>query len=159
MADRTSEFKRKIMMKFAKDSEIFRLIDDSKIDPETPDDLIYTHIFPFIKTDYTIQEAGTWICLKLDYPDIADNEIWKNAELWVTVVCSNGVMKADGGFSRTDLIGDRIIELLQWNQENGCRIELVNEKENPLDKDFYYRRLIFGFFAPNGVRDGVKFNR
>lgn len=158
MATTTSSFKREIMMKLANDPRIFELINNPNIDPDNPDDLIYVNIFPYLKVNYTIQEVGTFIGVKLDYPVINSNEIWKDAEMTISIICANGAMKADGGLSRTDLISERIIELLQWNGDYGCRIELISEKENPVDENFYYRKLVFGFFAPNGMKNGVKVN-
>lgn len=154
----TSELKRKIMMKLAKDPKIFELIDNRDIDPETPDDLIYNNIFPYTKVDHTVQEVGTYICIKLDYPKINRNEIYKNAELTFFIICNTNCMKVRGGFSRTDVIGERIIEMFDWNSELGFRIELVNEAENPIDENFYYRRLIFRSVSPNGMKNGNKVN-
>jgi len=158
MAATTSTVKREIMLKLANDPKIFELINNPTIDPENPDDLIYVNIFPYLKVNYTIQEVGTYIGVKIDYPVINDNEIWKNAEMTISIICANGAMKAKGGLSRTDLISERIIELLQWNRDYGCRIELISEKENPVDENFYYRKMVFGFFAPNGMKNGVKVN-
>ena len=158
MATTTSSFKREIMMKLANDKRIFELINNPHIDLDNPDDLIYVNIFPYLKVDYTIQEVGTFIGVKLDYPYINNNEIWKDAELTISIICANEAMKADGGLSRTDLISERIIELLQWNGDYGCRIELISEKENPVDNNYYYRKMVFGFFAPNGMKNGVKVN-
>lgn len=158
MIGEAGEIKRKIMMKLYNDPEIVRLIDNKDIDPENPDDLIYRNIFPYAKVDFTQQQVGSYITLKLDYPSINKNEIYKNAELSFYVVCNNQCMKVDGGYTRTDAIANRIIENFNWSVFLGFRIELVLEDENPIDENFYYKRLVFTSVSPNGMRDGVKIN-
>ena len=153
-----AELKRKIMMKLANDEEIFRLIDNKNIDPDQPDDLIYENIFPFKRINYTVQEVGSYICVGLDYPKINHNEIFKNASLTFIVVCNTNAMKVDGGYSRTDAIAERIIELFDWSSDLGFRIELNYEDEDAIDENFYFRRLIFSSFSPNGMKDGKKIN-
>ena len=48
---------------------------NKNISKDSPDDLIYVNIFPYLKVDYTVQEAGTYIGVKLEYPNIDNNEI------------------------------------------------------------------------------------
>lgn len=159
MQFKTSDYKRKVMMRLATDPEIFRLIDNKTIDPDAPDDLIYRNIFPYLKVDHTIQENGTFIGVRLDYPEINNNEIWKDAYLTVDIICAKGAMKADGGNARTDLLSERINELLCWNGDWGFRLELYSEGEKPIDENFYHRTMTYTFFAANGVECGVKYNR
>ena len=154
----TRELKRKIMLKLAKDPEIFRLIDNKNIDPDCPDDLIYNNIFPFKRVDYTVQEVGSYICVGIDYPKINHNELFKNVTLTFLVICNTNAMKVDGGYSRTDAIGERINELFDWTTDLGFRIELNYEDEDAIDENFYYRRMVFSSFSPNGMKDGKKVN-
>lgn len=158
MNKETSEIKRKIMLKLAQDPKIFELIDNKDIDPECPDDLIYTNIFPYTRVDYTVQEVGAYICLKLDYPDVNENGIYKDAQLTFYVICNMGCMRVHGGLARTDAIAERIIELFDWTEEYGFKLQLFEEKENPIDENFYYRRLTFISVAPNGMKNGMKIN-
>lgn len=154
----TSELKRKIMLKLANDKKIFELIDNKNIDPDEPDELIYNNIFPYIRVNYTVQEVDAYICIRIDYPSISRNEIYKDVELTFYVICNNGCLKMPGGYSRTDAIAERIIEMFDWTSDLGFRIELSFEKEDPIDENFYYRKLVFTSFTPNGVKNGVKIN-
>ena len=154
----TMELKRKIMMKLAKDPKIFELIDNKNVDPDCPDDLIYQNIFPYKRVDYTVQEVGSYICVSLDYPKINHNEIYKNVSLSFYIICNSNAMKVNGGYSRTDAIAERIIELFDWTSDLGFRIELNYEDEDAVDENFYFRRLVFSSFSPNGMKDGKKIN-
>ena len=153
-----SELKRKIMLKLANDPTIFKLIDNKDIDEDESDDLIYNNIFPYIRVNYTVQEVGSYICIKLDYPDINGNEIYKDAELTFFVICNFDCMKCNGGYSRSDLIAERIIELFDWSDELGFRLKFLSEKEAPIDENFYYKRIIFTSVSPNGMKNGKKIN-
>ena len=134
------------------------LIDNPTINADNPDDLIYTNIFPYLKVDYTVQEAATYIGIKLEYPDINDNEIYKDAILTFLIVSANGHLKVPGGYSRTDLIAEELLSLFNWSDELGFKIKLYAEKEDPVNENFYYRRLIFESVSPNSVENGVKIN-
>lgn len=150
--------KRKIMMTLASDSKIFELLDNQSIDKDSPDDLIYVNIFPYLKVDYTIQEAGTYIGVKLEYPKIDENEIYKDAQLTFLVVSANRHIKTSDGYARTDLIGEEILKIFNWNDHFGFTLKLVGDTEDPVDENFYYRKLVFKSVSPNSMKNGDKVN-
>lgn len=154
----TSSLKRKIMLKLANNSKIFDLIDNDSVSKESPDDLIYKNIFPYLKVDYTIQEAVTCIGVKIDYPNIDSNEIYKDAQLTFLVVSANRCLKVDGGYTRTDLIGEEILNAFNWDDSLGFTLKLSSDKEDPLDETFYYRKLVFNTVSPNSMKNGDKIN-
>lgn len=150
--------KRQIMLKLANSSEIFDLIDNKNISKDSPDDLIYVNIFPYLKVDYTVQEAGTYIGVKLEYPNIDNNEIYKDAQLTFLVVSANTHLKTSGGYARTDLIGEEILKLFNWDDSLGFTIELMGDTEDPVDENFYFRKLVFKSISPNSMKNGDKIN-
>lgn len=158
MNGNTSTLKRKIMMMLASNPDIFELIDNKTIDRDTPDDLIYVNIFPYLKVDYTIQEAGTYIGVKLEYPDMNPNEIYKDTQLTFLVVSANTHLKTDGGYARTDLITEKILENFNWNSVLGFKIKLVSDTEDPVDENFYFRKVVFKSVSPNSMKNGDKIN-
>ena len=158
MNGNTSSLKRKIMMMLANNTDIFELFDNNTIDKDTPDDLIYVNIFPYLRVDYTVQEAGTYIGVKLEYPNIDTNEIYKDTQLTFLTVSANRHLKTDGGYARTDLISEKILEIFNWNSFLGFKIKLVSDTEDPVDENFYYRKLIFKSVSPNSMRNGDKIN-
>ena len=70
MIDKTSVTKRKILQMFAKDDTIFNLINNKSETIEYPEDLIGINLFPYLKVDYTLEESGTFIGVKIEYPNI-----------------------------------------------------------------------------------------
>ena len=87
---------------------IVSLIDSNKI--VYPDDLLGTHIFPILKIDFTEQEVGTYLGLNISYPNICNNELYKNYVLTVLIVSHNNHI-AVGNDSRVDLLGEEITTL------------------------------------------------
>lgn len=158
MKDKASKAKKDLMLYLAADRTIFDAINNPNIPFVNYDDLIGENIFPYLKIDYTVQQAGTFIGVKIDYPSVNMNEIYKNVLITFLVVSSNGQLRTPQGDCRTDLIAERICELLDWSTAMGFRIELVSDKEDPLNGEFYYREIIFRSVSTNGIENGVKIN-
>lgn len=152
----TSQRKRKLMMMLAEDETIFTLLDNKTA--EYPDDLINVNIFPQIKIDFPSQEVATYIGLKIDYPSVCNNELYKNFHLTIMIISNNAHLKTKTGDSRTDLLGEAIIKVLNWNNDLGFRIEVVSDVEDPLDTNFYYRKLVFKSITSNSMINGMKQN-
>ena len=106
------ELKRKFLKLIWDNEGIMGLLNYSEYDPEAPQDCMYKILFPYIKLDYTVQEVGTYIGLKIDCPSICQNELYKNFILTITVICNNNAMKTDMGGTRTDLICKELIKML-----------------------------------------------
>lgn len=149
----TSQLKRSFMKMLYEDEIMVQLIDDKTI--EYPDDLIGTHIFPRLKVDFTEQEVGSYIGLKIDYPDICTNELYKNYILTLLFISHNGHSFYQGS-NRVDLMGEESIKLFNWNEKFGFRLELKSDREYVLDKKYYARELMFASIVSNGMVNGVK---
>lgn len=154
----TSKRKKKIMTMLVSNEKIFKLIDNKDISFEYCDDLINKNVFPHIKVNFTSQETETYIGIKIDYPSICNNEIYKNYRLTVMILSNNSHLKTHTGESRTDLLGEEIIKVFNWREDLGFRVELISDTEDPFDTNFYYRRLIFKSIASNSMNGGIKNN-
>ena len=54
--------KRIIETILCNDPDIIELIDDPNLDPASPDEYVYTHLFPFIRIPGTQDESKNFIC-------------------------------------------------------------------------------------------------
>lgn len=142
------------MLKLAEDKIIFDLLDGQP--EQDPDDLINTIIFPQIKITFTDQQTKTYLGLKIDYPSVCVNELYKNYILTIMIISNINHLKAPNGESRPDLIAEEIVDLLNWNNQVGFNIELISDKENPLNEKYYYRELKFKSITSNSLENGVK---
>lgn len=158
MTNPPSTTKMNIMLLLAGDQQIFDLINNPDISYEYYDELIGENIFPYLKVDHTVQQSGTFIGIKIDFPNRNKNIIYKNTSITFLIISSNNQVLTPQGFCRTDLIAERINSLFDWSSILGYRMELSYEKENPLNEDFYYREMKFVSVSPNGIVNGVKVN-
>lgn len=158
MTDKASIVKRKIMLKIAQDDKIRELINNNDI--EYPEDLIGQNIFPYLKIDNTIQEAKICIGIAVNFPSVnRSNRLFKDTNITILVICENGILNMDSGYCRTDLIIERILELINWNDWLGFDMELSYDKENPFDAKFYTREVQFTSLSHNNTVNGNRINK
>lgn len=155
----TTLLKKKFMTMIVSDETIFKAIDNKKA--EYPDDLFGNKVcpqsvFPQIKIDFTEQEAGTYIGIKIDYPSICENELYKDYILTIMIISNNSHLKSPNGFNRTDIIAEALIRLFNWNRSIGFTLELISDVEDPLDLKHYFRKLRFKSISSNSITNGVK---
>lgn len=148
--DKTSVTKHKLLQMFAKDDTIFNLINNKSNMIEYPEDLIGINLFPYLKVDYTVEESGTFIGVKIEYPNVnQSNYTYKDTRITILIVCDNKSLATNSGYIRTDLVAERIVELLNYNRYFGYELRLVSDSEDPLNEKYYYRKLIFKSEANN----------
>jgi len=150
MADiTTSERKNEFIRLLYSNPTIFTIIDSATA--ETGIDLVNTNIFPRLKIDFTIEDAGTYIGLKIDYPSITSNEDLKNCVITFMIISHINHIQTATGDSRTDLLAEEIIKMFNFNYDSEFTLKLEKDVEDPFDKNFYYRRLTFSTLAINSL--------
>lgn len=150
------KLKRKFLSLIWNNENIMTALDYQDYDDENPQDCMYKVLFPYIKIDGTIESVKTYIGLKIDVPNIARNDIYKNFTLTITVISHNSHMRTNYGGTRTDVICGELIKMLNWNNKVGFDLELFFDVEDPLDKNFYYRTVKFKSITSNSMINGVK---
>lgn len=157
MIDKASTAKRKIMQKLVQDEQIQKLIDNKDI--EYPEDLIYSNIFPYLKIDNTLQESKICLGMEVDFPKrISSNIAFKEVQISFLGICKNDFLKMDNGYSRLDLLMERICELINWNSWLGFKFDLVSDYGKPYDDKFYLRELTFRTIGNNSMVNGNRIN-
>lgn len=158
MTDKASIIKRKVMLKIAQDDKTRELINNNNI--EYPEDLIGQNIFPYLKIDDTIQESKICIGIAVNFPSInKSNKLFKDTKVTILVVCDNGILNMENGYCRTDLIIERVLELMNWNDWLGFDMEVSYDKETPLDNKFYTREIQFTSLSHNSTINGNRINK
>ena len=145
----TSQLKDDFIHLLVEKEKIVELIDNPKVD--TGSDLINKNVFPMIKVNF-VDEAGTYIGLKVDYPRISDNSVVKDYVLIIMIVSNIDHIITQNGDNRNDLLAEEIIEMLNYNYDIGFTLKLVSDVENPLDNiKYYYRKLSFTSQTTNSL--------
>jgi len=151
MAKTTSERKNEFIKLLYSNPTIFTLIDSSTA--ETGIDLVNHNIFPRIKIDFTIDDAGTYIGLKIDYPSITSNDTVKNCVVTFMILSHVKHIQTLTGDSRTDLLAEEIIKMFNYNYDSQFTLKLEKDLEDPFNENFYYRRLTFSTLAINSIEN------
>ena len=158
MIEKASITKRKIMLKIAQDDEIIKLLNNPKV--EYNEDLIGTTIFPYLKIDGTMQESKVCIGVAVNFPSVnKKNKLFKNTTVTILVMCDNGVLNMSNGSCRTDLLIERVCEIINWNDWLGFDMELVYDDEAPFNENLYTREVQFKSLAHNNTLNGNRINR
>lgn len=149
----TSERKNEFIRLLYSNQNIFDLIDSSTA--ETGIELVNTNIFPRIKINFTVDDAGTYIGVKIDYPSITSNDVFKNCVVTFMIISHINHIQTPSGDSRTDLLAEEIIKMFNFNYDSEFTLKLEKDIEDPFDKDFYYRRLTFSTLAINSLDNKI----
>lgn len=153
MDDTTSQKKIQFMKLLINNPRIVELIDNNNI--ETPDDLINQNIFPRLKVDFTAEDASTYIGIKIDYPNITSNDVFKNCIVTFMIISHVGQIKTNTGDSRTDLLAEEITKMFNFNYNLGFTLKLIKDVENPFDENHYYRALSFKTIDYNSLENKI----
>lgn len=150
--------KNKIINKICENSNIVKYINDDYL--ESPEELIYVNIFPYIKLKETIEEnEDIYIGIALSTPEILDNDIYKKLNLTVFILSHRNKLKTLYGGTSVDLIGDEILYSFNHNTQFGFSFSLLTNDEGAYNEKYYYRQLVFSCVANNNTEKGNRINR
>ena len=141
--DDISSMKRQIKQKLIDDTDILEAL-HSKIDIDSPDEFLDTHIFGFLRIPSTQDTVRNFICVSVD--DIEDhrfNEVIKLQVIQFTAICHLSDIKTEYGIDRHDLLGYLIRDIFNWTNMFGLQFHLIYNKEGNIDGDYYCRTLKF----------------
>ena len=152
--------KRIIETILCNDPDIIELIDDPNLDPASPDEYVYTHLFPFIRIPGTQDESKNFICYEVDdMGEIARNDIMKQQIIQFVVFVHKDSIKTKYGAPRHDMLGMVIRDLFNRSHLFGHELKLVQSKGGVTDTDYYTRTLKFQLITPEVAQDGLFDNR
>lgn len=152
----TTDRKKSFLRELYTNPKIVEYIDAKDI--EYDDELLNTHLFPYVRIDGVLQDIGTYIGIKVDYPRVLDNDVYKSYTLTAVIISHFDHLKMKTGDARTDVIADELISMWNRDRDNGFKLELVSDVEDPLNDSYYYRQLIFKSITANSIVNGVKTN-
>ncbi len=145
--------KNTLIKHLCSNDDVVKLIDATE-ELESNDDLLGTHIFPFFKVNYTLKETGTYICVKIDEMNNSYNESFSPYKFSVMVISHNEHLLYKS-CSRVDVLGEKVKELLAWNDDFGFQLKLKNSTEGFLGEKYYYRTLEFTSQTYNNLQNKI----
>lgn len=89
--------------------------------------LIYTHIFPYMKTTGTLSQDGSYIAMKFKYSRVKGSNIFKTAYVTLFIFCSESAIKTSYQVLRTDYLLQQVDRLLNDTRNETWLGKLVLE--------------------------------
>lgn len=152
--------KRIIETVLCSDPDIIELIDDPNLDPSSPDEYVYTHLFPFIKIPGTQDVSQNFICYEVDdMSESSRNDRMKQQIIQFVIFVHKDLIKTKYGVPRHDLIGMVIRDLFNRSHLFGHELKLISSRGSVTDTDYYARTLKFQLITPEVTQDGLFDNR
>ena len=158
--DDISLSKRIIETVLCNDPDIIEVIDNSELDPNTPDEYLYNNIYPFIRIPGTQDVSKTFICYSID--DMSANEyndLMKLQYIQFVVFVHKDLIKTKYGVARHDLLGALLRDLFNRSHLFGHELKLCSDREGCTDTDYTTRTLKFQLTTPEVTQDGLFDNR
>ena len=135
------------------DPDIVELINNDKIDPESPEDLVFENIFPFIRIPSTQDESKTFITFSIDDDGRrANNQVMKSQSVTFVIFVHKDIIKTGYGISRHDAIGYVIRDIFNLSNVLGPQMELESNREGVPDVNYVTRTLRFQLIDDNSTK-------
>lgn len=142
------------------DPDIVELIDNHKISPDTPEELMWENLFPVIRVPGTQDESKNYICYEVDdMSELSRNDRMKQQYIQFVVFVHKDLIKTKYGAPRHDMFGYIIRDLFNRSHLFGHELKLVQSKGGVTDTDYYTRTLKFQLITPEVTQDGLFDNR
>lgn len=158
--DDISLSKRIIETVLCNDPDIIEVIDNSELDPNTPDEYLYNNIWPFVRIPGTQDVSKTFICYSID--DMSANEYndrMKEQYIQFVVFVHKDLIKTKYGVARHDLLAAIIRDLFNRSHLFGHELRMISSREGVTDTDYTTRTLKFQLTTPEVTQDGLFDNR
>ena len=136
-------YKQQLTSLVINNEAIVKLINEQDID--NPEDLIYHNVYDFVRIPETIDEERTYICFKVDVPEVYRSSfLFKQLIITVYVISHQKQMITEYGGTRIDLIGALIDKMLNGRRDIGKKkLELISNIEDGVGSKHRCRILKF----------------
>ena len=145
--------KRLIEQTLYSDKDIVEILDNPKIDPESPEDLVYENIFPFLRIPGTQDVSKNFITFTVDDTErMPSNTVMKTQTVQFVIFVHKDNIKTKYGMTRHDLLGYLIRDIFNLSNKLGPQMELISNREGVTDTDYHTRTLRFELIDDNSTK-------
>ena len=135
------------------DPDIIEVLDNRDLDPNCPEEYLYTNIFPFIRVPGTQDVSKSYITFMLDDMEVAQiNTAMKSQFLKVVIFVHRDLIKTKWGADRHDLLAYLVRDVFHLSNKLGMQLKLVYNREGVTDTDYCTRTLQFEMTTPNSIK-------
>ena len=118
-------YKQQLTSLIINNTAIVKLINEPEI--TNPEDLIYHNIYDFVRIPETIDEEKTYICIKVDVPQVYRSSfLFKQLIISIYIISHQKQMITEYGGTRIDLISALLDKMLNGRRDIGKKkLELI----------------------------------
>lgn len=123
-------YKQQLTSLIINNEAIVKLINEPEI--TNPEDLIYHNIYDFVRVPETIDEEKTYICIKVDVPQVYRSSfLFKQLIISIYIISHQKQMITEYGGTRIDLISALLDKMLNGRKDIGKKkLELISNIED-----------------------------
>ena len=123
-------YKQQLTSLVINNEDIVKLLNEPEI--VNPEDLIYHNIYDFVRIPETIDEERTYICFKIDVPEVYRSSfLFKQLIITVYIISHQNQMITEYGGTRIDLISALVDKMLNGYRGIGKKkLELISNIED-----------------------------
>ena len=135
------------------DPDIIEVLDNPELDPNCPEEYLYTNIYPFIRIPNTQDVAKSFITFMLDDMEPTRiNKAMKSQILKVVIFVHKDLITTKWGAERHDLLAYLIRDVFHLSNQLGLQLNLIYDRESATDADYCTRTLQFEMTTPNSIK-------
>ena len=155
----TTKFKNDLMKKLLDNKKIVEYINKDYL--ESPEELMYENIFPYIKLKQATEEdEEVYIGIAVSTPSVAEiSDVFRDVDITFFILSHIGRLKTSDGGAVTDLIGDEILATFNHLKDLSFEFKLYSNDEGAYNEKYYFRQIIFTCTIQNNTMNGIKINR
>lgn len=123
-------YKQQLTSLIINNAAVVKLINEPEI--TNPEDLIYHNIYDFVRIPETIDEEKTYICIKVDVPQVYRSSfLFKQLIISIYIISHQNQMITEYGGTRIDLISALLDKMLNGRKDIGKKkLELISNIED-----------------------------
>lgn len=145
--------KRIIERMLYEDPDIIEIIDDPDVNPDCPEEIIYSSIYPCIRIPGTQDVSKNFITFTIDDMErIPSNSVMKSQYVQFVIFVHKDHIKTKYGMARHDLLGYIIMSIFHLSNKLGPQMEIVSNREGVTDTDYLTRTLRFELIDDNSTK-------
>ena len=123
--------KRLIEQILYSDEDIVEILDNSNIDPTSPEDLVYENIFCFLRIPGTQDTSKNFITFTVDDTErMPSNPVMKTQTVQFVIFVHKDNIKTRYGVARHDLLSYLIRDIFNLSNKLGPQMEIRNKYTN-----------------------------
>lgn len=125
-------YKQQLTSLIINNAAVVKLINEPEI--TNPEDLIYHNIYDFVRIPETIDEEKTYICIKVDVPQVYRSSfLFKQLIISIYIISHQKQMITEYGGTRIDLISALLDKMLNGRRDIGKKkLELISNIEDSI---------------------------